>query len=61
MNIYEFALSLFRPLVIKKSERLNTLSENLKKAQFTNATAEEYYAEFGIAFLMWGVAIVIDG
>ena len=44
MNIYEFALSLFRPLVIKKSERLNTLSENLKKAQFTNATAEEYYA-----------------
>jgi hypothetical protein len=25
------------------------------------STAEEYYAEFGIAFLMWGVAIVIDG
>ncbi|UCD03806.1 MAG: type II secretion system F family protein [Candidatus Woesearchaeota archaeon] len=44
MNIYELALNLFRPIVVKRSDKLNKLSNNLKRAHFTKFTAEEYFA-----------------
>lgn len=44
MNIYDLALSLFRPLIIRNKERLNKLGDNLRRAQITKSMPEEYYA-----------------
>lgn len=60
MNIYEFALNLFRPLIVKRSNKLKKLADNLKRAHFTTVTAEEYFAfSILLAIIVYPVSLIV--
>lgn len=51
-SIYDFALNIFRPLVVKHSSKLNTLAKDLRKAGYNDVTAEEYFSVVILAGLL---------